>query len=100
MGHVAYAHLASNPIHKSLSALDEMVNFEWDQGNDHFPPTSLQISNLNSGTGAANVIPATLTCQFNLRYSPEVTEAQIKQKVDEILTKHELDYELEWTEGG
>ena len=99
-GHVAYPHLASNPIHSSAAALAELAATEWDQGNDFFPATSFQISNINSGTGANNVIPGDCKLMFNLRFSTEVTEAQLKERVEGILNKHNLKYELEWVLSG
>lgn len=99
-GHVAYPHLASNPIHTSAAALAELAATEWDQGNDFFPATSFQISNINAGTGANNVIPGECEIMFNLRFSTEVTEAQLKQRVEGILDKHNLNYELEWVLSG
>tara|TARA_R110000868_G_scaffold8205_6_gene42684 strand:+ start:375 stop:1496 length:1122 start_codon:yes stop_codon:yes gene_type:complete len=99
-GHIAYPHLAENPIHSVLKALDELVNIEWDQGNNYFEPTSLQISNLNSGTGQGNVIPGTLQCDFNFRYSPEVTAEQLTQKTLALLDAHKLNYDIEWTHFG
>jgi succinyl-diaminopimelate desuccinylase len=95
-GHIAYPHLADNPIHSALPALSALAAQEWDQGNDFFPPTSMQISNINGGTGATNVIPGDLQVQFNFRFSTEVTDAQLRQKTAEILQAHQLDYTLEW----
>jgi len=95
-GHIAYPHLARNPIHESLAALNEMVQRKWDDGNDNFQPTSFQISNIMGGTGATNVIPGSKTVHFNFRYSPETTDAALKEWVEGILTHHELDYELRW----
>jgi len=99
-GHVAYPHLAENPIHSAAPALTELAAEEWDQGNDFFPATSFQISNINSGTGANNVIPGECKIMFNLRFSTELTEDQIKQRVEAILNKHNLKYELEWVLSG
>jgi len=99
-GHVAYPHLSENPIHSSAPALAELVAEEWDKGNDFFPATSFQISNMNSGTGANNVIPGECKIMFNLRFSTELTEEQIKQRVEAILNKHNLKYELEWVLSG
>ena len=99
-GHVAYPHLAENPIHTSAPALAELSAEEWDKGNDFFPATSLQISNINAGTGANNVIPGECKIMFNLRFSTEVTEQQLKQRVEAILDKHNLKYELEWVLSG
>ena len=99
-GHVAYPHLAENPIHTSTPALAELAAEEWDQGNDFFPATSFQISNINSGTGANNVIPGECEIMFNLRFSTEVTEERLKQRVEAILDKHNLNYELQWVLSG
>lgn len=99
-GHVAYPHKADNPIHKSLSALDELSKTKWDNGNEHFPPTSFQISNIHSGTHANNVIPNHLDTAFNFRFSNEVTAEQLKQQVHTILDKHNFKYDLEWQESG
>ncbi|MEC7118330.1 MAG: succinyl-diaminopimelate desuccinylase [Pseudomonadota bacterium] len=99
-GHVAYPHLAENPIHLASPALSELSQAAWDQGNAFFPATSFQISNIQSGTGATNVIPATLDCLFNFRFSTEVTAEQLKQRTHEILDRHGLRYELEWTLSG
>jgi succinyl-diaminopimelate desuccinylase len=95
-GHVAYPHLASNPIHGAAPALAELAAHEWDQGNDFFPATSFQISNINGGTGATNVIPGQLEVVFNFRFSTEVTGQQLKDRTTEILDKHQLNYELNW----
>jgi succinyl-diaminopimelate desuccinylase len=95
-GHVAYPHLASNPIHKAAPALAELAAHEWDQGNDFFPATSFQISNINGGTGATNVIPGQLEVVFNFRFSTEVTDQQLRDRTTEILDKHQLNYELNW----
>jgi len=99
-GHVAYPHLAKNPIHLALPALTELSQAEWDQGNAFFPATTFQISNIQSGTGATNVIPATLEALFNFRFSTEVTAEQLKQRTHEILDRHGLQYELQWTLSG
>lgn len=103
-GHVAYPHLAVNPIHASLSALAELSATQWDNGNAYFPATSLQISNLNAGTGANNVIPATLSAEFNFRFSTETTEEELRQKTHAIFDKHfngsQASYEIEWKLSG
>lgn len=99
-GHVAYPHLANNPIHASAAALAELADTQWDQGNEFFPATSFQISNYNAGTGANNVIPGECKLMFNLRFSTEVTEEQLKERVEAILNKHKLNYELEWVLSG
>ena len=99
-GHVAYPHLAENPIHKAAPFLQELTTYQWDNGNDFFPPTSLQIANIHAGTGSNNVIPGELYVQFNLRYCTEVTDGMIKQKVAEMLEKHGLKYRIEWNLSG
>jgi len=99
-GHVAYPHLAENPIHRVVPALTELVAIEWDQGNDHFPPTSFQISNIHSGTGAENVVPGELQAQFNLRYSTELTEQKIRERVCGVLDRHKLNYDIDWRLSG
>lgn len=99
-GHVAYPHLAENPVHIAAPALTELVGKQWDTGNEFFPATSFQIANINAGTGASNVIPGELQVQFNFRYSTELTDTQIKQQVEDILQKHNLRYELKWTLSG
>ncbi|OOS00052.1 succinyl-diaminopimelate desuccinylase [Canicola haemoglobinophilus] len=99
-GHVAYPHLADNPVHKALKFLDELTHYQWDQGNEFFPPTSLQIANIHAGTGSNNVIPGELYVQFNLRYCTEVTDEIIKTKVAEMLEKHELTYRIDWNLSG
>lgn len=95
-GHVAYPQLADNPIHRAMPALAELAAIEWDQGNAHFPPTTLQISNIQAGTGAVNVIPGLLTVDFNLRYSPETTTDSIRQRIQALCKRHGLDAELSW----
>lgn len=99
-GHVAYPHLAENPVHLAMPALAELAAKQWDQGNAFFPATSFQIANINAGTGASNVIPGELQVQFNFRYSTELTDSQIKQQVIELLERHSLRYELKWTLSG
>jgi succinyl-diaminopimelate desuccinylase len=99
-GHVAYPHLADNPVHNVAHALAELTDIEWDRGNDYFPPTSFQISNINGGTGAGNVIPGELDVMFNFRYSTEVTAAQLVEKVETLFNKHNLNYTLDWTYNG
>ena len=95
-GHVAYPQLADNPIHRFAPALAELATRVWDQGNEHFQPTSFQVSNLNAGTGAPNVIPGELKARFNLRYSPVQTLAGLKETVRAILVKHQIKHTLEW----
>ena len=99
-GHVAYPHLGKNPIHLAAPAIAELSGIEWDRGNRYFPPTTFQISNIKSGTGATNVIPGDLEALFNLRFSTELTEEAIKQRVTEVLDRHKLDYEIEWSLSG
>jgi succinyl-diaminopimelate desuccinylase len=99
-GHIAYPHLAVNPIHTVAPALAELTSREWDQGNEHFQPTTFQVSNLNAGTGAPNVIPGELKARFNLRYSPVQTLDQLKQTVEGILRKHQVNFTLEWYVSG
>ena len=99
-GHIAYPQLARNPIHQALPALAELVAIEWDRGNEFFPPTSFQISNVHGGAGATNVIPGSLVIDFNFRYSTEATPDGLQQRVEEVLNRHGLDYELDWTVGG
>lgn len=99
-GHVAYPHLARNPIHLAAPALAELAAEHWDDGNEFFPPTSFQISNINGGTGATNVIPGTLQVVFNFRFSTESTEESLKQRVRAILDRHGLDYNLDWALSG
>jgi len=95
-GHVAYPHLADNPVHRAIPALNELVAIEWDQGNEFFPPTHMQIANIRAGTGSNNVIPGELWVQFNFRFSPELTDALIKQRVEALLEHHQLNYSIEW----
>ncbi|WP_280155268.1 succinyl-diaminopimelate desuccinylase [Piscinibacter sp. XHJ-5] len=99
-GHIAYPQLAKNPIHLAAPALAELVAVEWDRGNDHFPPTSWQVSNIHGGTGAGNVIPGELVIDFNFRFSTESTPASLKERVHAVLDRHKLEYELAWTLGG
>jgi succinyl-diaminopimelate desuccinylase len=99
-GHIAYPHLAKNPIHAALPALAELAATRWDEGNAYFPATSFQISNMHSGTGAYNVIPGTADVYFNFRFSTEHTQQSLTTWVDKILTQHGVDYEIFWTLGG
>ncbi len=99
-GHIAYPHLAKNPIHLFAGALQDLCDEVWDNGNDFFPPTSFQISNIHGGTGASNVIPGDLNVQFNLRFSTEITDQQIKQRIETILNKHQLEYTINWSLSG
>jgi len=98
-GHVAYPHLVKNPVHLLAPALAEMAKTQWDKGNESFPPTSFQVSNIHAGTGAANVVPGTVEVDFNFRFSTESTDVSLKARVDQILRKHGLEYALDWTLG-
>ena len=99
-GHIAYPQLARNPIHDAAPALAELVATRWDEGNDFFPPTSWQMSNIHAGTGAGNVIPGELEVMFNFRFSNESTPEALKARVHALLDRHGLDYRLDWTLGG
>lgn len=99
-GHVAYPHLASNPVHSSAASLAEISAMTWDNGNEYFPPTSFQISNIHAGTGVGNVIPGELDVMFNFRYSTEVTADELVSRVHNIFDAHGFDYELKWTYNG
>ena len=99
-GHVAYPHLAENPIHTAAPAMTELASTEWDKGNEFFPPTSFQISNINAGTGATNVIPGTLDIVCNFRFSTEQTDTGLRQRFEKILDKHKLNYDLNWNLSG
>lgn len=99
-GHVAYPHLAINPIHIASHAITELCDTVWDNGNEYFPATSFQVSNIHAGTGATNVVPGTMTVTFNFRYSTEVTADQLKARVLEILDRNNLEYEIKWTLSG
>lgn len=99
-GHVAYPHLADNPVHRAMPALNELVATQWDEGNEFFPATSMQIANLHAGTGSNNVIPGEFYVQFNFRFSTELTDSLIKQRVEALLERHQLNYILEWVLSG
>jgi len=99
-GHVAYPHLANNPVHRAVEALGELCKAQWDQGNDHFPPTSFQISNIQAGTGADNVIPGELDVRCNWRFSTELTPEVIQQRTESILDHYGLDYQVKWRLSG
>ncbi len=99
-GHVAYPHLAKNPIHLAAPALAELAAMRWDDGDEFFPPTTWQCSNLHSGTGATNVIPGALEVMFNFRYAPASTRESLQQRLEAVLTRHGLDYALVWTGWG
>src|SRR3954465_3925199 len=98
-GHVAYPHLVKNPIHLVSPALADLAKMQWDKGNDSFPPTSFQVSNIHAGTGAANVVPGSVEVDFNFRFSTESSDASLKQRVEGILAKHGLDYSVSWVVG-
>jgi succinyl-diaminopimelate desuccinylase len=98
-GHVAYPHLARNPVHQAAPALADLAAETWDHGNAHFPPTTFQISNIRAGTGALNVIPATCEVEFNLRFAPVSTATALMQRIEGILRRHRLDFEIAWTVG-
>lgn len=99
-GHVAHPHLAENPIHRCLQALDILVGITWDTGNEHFPATSFQITNIHAGTGATNVIPGHVEALFNFRFSTAVTIDELKQRTEDVLHQHGLRFELQWKVGG
>jgi len=99
-GHVAYPHLAENPIHRIAPLMAEISTFEWDRGNAYFPPTTFQIANIRAGTGATNVIPGDLWLQFNFRFSTEVTDTELRRQVESMLADHGLRYDLEWSLSG
>jgi succinyl-diaminopimelate desuccinylase len=98
-GHVAYPHLARNPVHQLAPALAELAKTQWDKGNESFPPTTWQVSNIHAGTGVGNVIPGTVEVDFNFRFSTESTDASLTQRVESILKKHGLEYSLSWVLG-
>ena len=99
-GHIAYPHLADNPIHRLAPALAELVAIRWDEGNDFFPPTSWQVSNIHAGTGASNVIPGDCVVDFNFRFCTESTPDSLQQRLTKVLDQHGLQYDLKWTLGG
>ena len=99
-GHIAYPHMADNPIHRAAPALAELVAVRWDEGNAYFPPTSWQVSNMHGGTGASNVIPGEVVIDFNFRFSTESTPESLQSRLAAVLDKHGLRYELVWTIGG
>ena len=99
-GHIAYPELIKNPIHKVAPVIDELVNTIWDEGNEYFPKTSWQISNINGGTGATNVVPGFVEILFNFRYSSESTSDILMENVEKILDKHQLDYDIDWQHSG
>ena len=99
-GHIAYPHLANNPIHRAFAALDALARESWDEGNKFFDPTSLQFSNIGAGTGATNVIPGELTAVFNIRFSTEVSEVELRQRCESILRSHKINFDIEWSLSG
>ena len=99
-GHIAYPHLAKNPIHVAAPALAELAGIEWDRGNRYFPPTSWQMSNIHAGSGATNVIPAELVVDFNFRFSTESTPHSLQERVHAVLARHGLEHDIVWTLGG
>ncbi|MEX9782788.1 succinyl-diaminopimelate desuccinylase [Providencia manganoxydans] len=99
-GHVAYPHLADNPVHRATAFLQELVSTQWDEGNEFFPATSMQIANVQAGTGANNVIPGEFFIQFNFRFSTELTDTMIRERVKSMLERHQLKYELVWSLSG
>jgi succinyl-diaminopimelate desuccinylase len=99
-GHVAYPHLARNPIHLAAPAIAELATLTWDEGSEDFPPTSWQVSNIRAGTGATNVIPGLLELMFNFRYAPSSTRESLSERLETVLRRHGLDYELAWTASG
>jgi succinyl-diaminopimelate desuccinylase len=99
-GHIAYPHLARNPIHLAAPALAELATIEWDRGNAHFPPTSWQMSNIHAGTGANNVIPGELVIDFNFRFSTESTPEGLQHRLEDVLRRHGLEFSIDWVLGG
>jgi succinyl-diaminopimelate desuccinylase len=99
-GHVAYPHLARNPVHEVAAAIAELAATEWDRGNEYFPPTTWQVSNFNAGTGAGNVIPGTATVKFNFRFSTASTVESLQTRVVNVLDRHGVQYDLQWTYDG
>ncbi|WP_374256068.1 succinyl-diaminopimelate desuccinylase [Aquabacterium sp.] len=99
-GHIAYPHLAKNPIHLAAPALAELTSIVWDLGNDHFPPTTWQMSNIHAGTGANNVIPGELVIDFNFRFSTESTPEGLQDRLEDVLRQHGLDFQIDWVLGG
>lgn len=99
-GHIAYPHLVRNPIHQVAPVIAELAAIEWDKGNEYFPPTSWQISNIHGGTGATNVVPGTVEIRFNFRHSTASAKDDLKARVHEVLDRHGLEYDLDWEESG
>ena len=98
-GHVAYPQFVKNPVHLVAPALAELVRAQWDAGNEQFPPTSFQVSNIHAGTGAGNVVPGAVEVDFNFRFSTESTDASLRERVEALLRKHALDFSVQWTLG-
>ena len=98
-GHVAYPHLARNPVHMLAPALAELATTDWDRGDEFFPPTTFQVSNIHAGTGAGNVIPGACTVDFNFRFAPASTAASLQQRCEAVLRQHGVDFEIKWTLG-
>jgi succinyl-diaminopimelate desuccinylase len=99
-GHIAYPQLADNPVHRAAPALAELAAMVWDEGNEFFQPTSWQISNVQAGTGATNVIPGEMLVDFNFRFCTESNETSLKKRLTDVLQKHALKFDIEWTLGG
>jgi succinyl-diaminopimelate desuccinylase len=99
-GHIAYPHLAKNPIHLAAPAIAELASVRWDEGNEYFPPTTWQVSNIHAGTGATNVIPGTLELDFNFRFATASSRDSLEQRFEAVLRKHRLDYDIRWTGWG
>ena len=99
-GHIAYPHLARNPIHLVAPALAELVAMRWDEGDEHFPPTAWQVSNIHAGTGANNVIPGSIEVEFNFRFCTRSSDQSLKQRLEDVLRRHALDYDLQWNLSG
>jgi succinyl-diaminopimelate desuccinylase len=99
-GHIAYPHLARNPIHLVAPALAELVATRWDEGDEHFPPTAWQVSNIHAGTGATNIIPDSLEIEFNFRFCTKSSEQSLKQRLEDVLRRHALDFDLQWNLSG
>lgn len=99
-GHIAYPHMAVNPIHRAAPAINDLIKETWDNGNEYFPATSFQISNIHAGTGVGNVIPGDIVIDFNFRFCTESTPESLKTRVQSVLERHELDYQLEWNLSG
>lgn len=98
-GHVAYPHLARNPVHELAPALAELSRVQWDKGNESFPPTTWQVSNIHAGTGVSNVIPGSVEVDFNFRFSTESTDSSLRERLESVLKKHGLDFSVAWTLG-